>query len=142
MIKKEDCERALENMHCPIVNTMTEEMAYETLKRLIDEHFDEKGNVKAIANIFINGDEMKQLVDKAVDEFFDPEPYKFEDLKPNMWVWDDVEKKCNKIIEILENDEISFYYITESVSRYIVKLEENRFYPVTKAMCQEVKQND
>lgn len=56
-----------------------------------------------------------------------------------MWVWDDVKKKCSKIIEILENDEISFYYITENFSRYIVKFEENRFFPVTKAMCQEVK---
>lgn len=105
-------------------------------KELIHEHFDEKGNVKTIANIFINGDEMKQLVDKAVDEFFDPEPYKFEDLKPDMWLWDNVEKKCNKIIDINENDEIGFYYITESVSRYIVKFEENRFYPVTKAICE------
>lgn len=149
MIKKEDCERALENMHCPIVNTMTEEMAYETLKRLIDEHFDEKGNVKAIANIFINGDEMKQLVDKAVDEFFDPEPYKFEDLKPDMWVCDDKTKEVcyiefidkissnNGLIKILWIEYLKSHVNGEYMCQ--TKFEENRFYPVTKAMCQEVK---
>lgn len=40
---------------------MTEEMAYEILKRLIDEHFDENGNVKAFANIVID-----ELVGKEI----------------------------------------------------------------------------
>lgn len=62
------------------------------------------------------------------------QPYKFEDLKEGMWVWDDKDKKCNKIIGISENNEVAVYYITQSTSRYIVKFEENRFYPVTKAM--------
>ena len=60
-------------------------------------------------------------------------PYKYEDLKVGMWVWDEKEKKCNKIIEI-EGRNIDFYYITESIDRFIVEFEENRFYPVTKAM--------
>ena len=51
-----------------------------------------------------------------------------------MWVWDDKEKKCNKIIEI-EGRNIDFYYITESIDRFIVEFEEGRFYPVTKALC-------
>lgn len=50
-----------------------------------------------------------------------------------MWVWDDKEKKCNKIIEI-ERRNIDFYYITEDTHRYKVEFEENRFYPVTKAL--------
>ena len=62
------------------------------------------------------------------------QPYKFEDLKEGMWVWDDKDKKCNKIIGISENNEVAVYYITQSTSRYIVKFEENRFYPVTKAI--------
>ena len=61
------------------------------------------------------------------------QPYKFEELKKGMWVWDEKEKKCNKIIEI-EGRNIDFYYITESIDRFIVEFEENRFYPVTKAM--------
>ena len=62
------------------------------------------------------------------------QPYKFEDLKEGMWVWDDKDKKCNKIIGISENNEVAVYYITQSTSRYIVKFEENRFYPLTKAI--------
>ena len=58
------------------------------------------------------------------------QPYKFEDLEEGMWVWDDKDKKCNKIIGISENNEVAVYYITQSASRYIVKFEENRFYPV------------
>lgn len=50
-----------------------------------------------------------------------------------MWVWDDKDKKCNKIIGISENNEVAVYYITQSTSRYIVKFEENRFYPLIKA---------
>ena len=61
------------------------------------------------------------------------QPYTFEDLKPNMWLWDEKEKKCNKIIEI-EGKNIDFYYITESIDRFIVEFEEGRFYPVTKAL--------
>lgn len=43
-----------------------------------------------------------------------------------MWVWDEKEKKCNKIIEI-EGKNIDFYYITESIDRFIVEFEENRY---------------
>ena len=83
-----------------------------------------------------SGFKQSEIFKKLIEERFDPKPYKFEDLKVGMWVWDNVEKKCNKIIEILENEEISFYYITDNVSRYIVKFEENRFFPVTKAMIE------
>lgn len=59
------------------------------------------------------------------------QPYKFEELKKGMWVWDEKEKKCNKIIEI-EGRNIDFYYITESIDRFIVEFEEGRFFPVQK----------
>lgn len=39
-MNKKECEEALKYMHFPIINTMTEEMAYETLKKLIEEHFE------------------------------------------------------------------------------------------------------
>lgn len=96
------------------------------LLELIEEHFELDQNFNILEK---NYDELYDMV-------YDPKPYKFEDLKPDMWVWDDVEKKCNKIIDINENNEIGFYYVTESPSRYIVNFEENRFYPVTKALCE------
>ena len=39
-MNKDECEKALEYMHCPIINTMTEEMAYEILNNLINKHFE------------------------------------------------------------------------------------------------------
>lgn len=83
------------------------------------------------------------LIKQLIKEHFDPQPYKFEELHEGMWVWDDVEKKCNKIININtvklllptsnSDKKIGFYYITENPLRYIVEFEENRFFPVTKA---------
>lgn len=62
------------------------------------------------------------------------EPYKFEDLKPNMWVWDDLIKKCvqldedcfepNNVILILMHGN---YGYRESTRTFF---EENRFFPV------------
>lgn len=76
--------------------------------------------------------ELEVLMD-LIKEHFDTPPYRFDELKINMWVWDEKEKKCNKIIEI-EGRNIDFYYITESIDRFIVEFEENRFYHVTKAL--------
>ena len=70
-------------------------------------------------------------IKKYIDTNLLCKPYKFEDLEEGMWVWDDKDKKCNKIIGISENNEVAVYYITQSTSRYIVKFEENRFFPVT-----------
>ena len=77
-------------------------------------------------------EKIKTLQD-GLDAIKNPQPYKFEELKEGMWVWDEKEKKCNKIIEI-EGRNIDFYYITESIDRFIVEFEENRFFPVTKAL--------
>lgn len=65
-----------------------------------------------------------------------PQPYKFEDLKPNMWVWDEKENKCNKIISVTDDMQIEFYYIANDSTKYKVVFEENRFFPLTKAMNQ------
>lgn len=70
---------------------------------------------------------------QQLSRYENPQPYKFEDLKVGMWVWDDKERKYNKIIYIDENCKTNFYYITESISRYIVQFEDNRFYPVQMA---------
>lgn len=64
---------------------------------------------------------------QLINEHFDNPPFGFEELKSNMWVWDNEDKKYNKIIEI-NGDKISFYYITSDVMRYICKFEPNRFY--------------
>lgn len=78
-------------------------------------------------------DKYVDVIDGLIQYVFNPQPYKFEELKEGIWLWDEKEKKCNKIIEI-EGKNIDFYYITESIDKFIVEFEEGRFFPVTKAL--------
>lgn len=56
----------------------------------------------------------------------------YEDLKPNMWVWDDVNEDCIQIAKINEYGCIYWYgALTEYEAD---KFKENRFFPVTKAL--------
>lgn len=111
----------------------------EIIRDLIKEHFELLEVLKECGWSELTPKGLRVVIEagqynaKKLNELRNPQPYKFEDLKPNMWVWDDKEKKCNKIIEI-EGRNIDFYYITESIDRFIVEFEKNRFYPVTKAL--------
>lgn len=89
-------------------------------------------------------EQLKNCIDKAKElsdsndelrrHLYFIEPYKFEDLKPNMWVWDDLIKKCvqldedcfepNNVILILMHGN---YGYRESTRTFF---EENRFFPV------------
>lgn len=110
-------------------------------KNLINEHFDENGNARVIANIIIYEDKMKEIVDEAIKKIFNPEPYKFEELEKGMLVWDDKEKLCNLIYETRINcageQEIEFQFtiINLDGDEFLCDIfEEGRFYPVTKAL--------
>ena len=71
-------------------------------------------------------------IKQLIKERFEPHPYKFEDLKPNMWVWDDVNEDCIQIAKINEYGGIYWYgALTEYEAD---KFKENRFFPITKAM--------
>lgn len=63
-------------------------------------------------------------------------PYKFEDLKEGMWVWDDRLKACFLIKAIKPktywNIVVYANYLTDTLEE--LNFEENRFYPVSKAM--------
>ena len=116
----------------------------EIIRDLIKEHFELLEVLKECGWSELTPKGLRVVIEagqynaKKLNELRNPQPYKFEDLKPNMWVWDDKEKKCNKIIEI-EGRNIDFYYITESIDRFIVEFEEGRFYPITKALYEGLK---
>lgn len=163
MLTKEEYEKALNSFcdnckygyDCKIMKKYNGCVQMNTLNQLIKEHFDlvkkiewlkEEMTEPAFNLVFstqeflhnwYKGIQMysaeNSILKRKVSEYENPQPYKLEDLKPNMWVWDEKEKKCNKIIEI-EGRNIDFYYITESIDRFIVEFEENRFYHVTKAL--------
>ena len=122
MLIKEECEKAFKRLNGMIITSPFEEdlIDYNDLKKYDTQ----------LQNDFM--DDVMVFM-QLIEEHFNPQPYKFEELKKDMWVWDEKEKKCNKIIEI-EGRNIDFYYITESIDRFIVEFEENRFFPVTKAL--------
>lgn len=65
--------------------------------------------------------------------------YKFDDLKPGMWVWDDRLKACFLIKAIKPktywNIVVYANYLTDTLEE--LNFEENRFYPVSKAIKKE-----
>lgn len=100
---------------CPaIYDAFLDDDRYEThcmkMIRNLCEHFRVE-NEKGLQNIYLN------------------EPYKFEGLKPNMWVWDNKVKVCCQICDTLSFNKLSVNFHFEN----ILEFEENRFYPVQMA---------
>lgn len=60
------------------------------------------------------------------------QPYKFEDLKVGMWIWDSKDEVCCRIYDTLSFNKLSVTFHFES----IIEFEENRFFPV---WCANVK---
>lgn len=120
MLNKEECEQALMNI-CSSNSRIEDRKIF---KDLIDEHFKLVEKYNTLLTRF-----------NALEN---PQPYKFEDLKPNLWVWDKSKQRCLKIIERTSDclgsalikycngyDNQEIYYHDE--------FKENRFYPVQMA---------
>lgn len=148
MLSKEECERALENMHSQ-VDIETQWYSYDILKKLIDEHFKLKGKYSKILDEVIEIQKnnltdsymiglynglvtAKNIIldshanDELVNCIENIKPYKFEDLKEGMWVWDDIEKLICQI-ELISKNAIHRKYIDGTISDS--PFEENRFFP-------------
>ena len=111
MLTKEECKQALDI----IENGTTEFESYDLLPNGTYNEFDEQINI------------MKQLI----KEHFDPQPYKLEELHEGMWVWDDEEKEIIHIRSVIDG----FYFLAiEEEDVIYAKFEENRFFPLIKAM--------
>lgn len=63
------------------------------------------------------------------------QPYKFEDLKANMFIFDLVKNRVNKILEIFDADcGIPYLKLDDGFGEwFIIEFEENRFFPVQMA---------
>lgn len=89
------------------------------------------------------------VIEQLIKEHFNPQPYKREDLKKEMLIWDDELKKMCLIIDLyyydvtiayFDNDTFTGKYIPE---KDLVVFEEGRFFPLTKALqYQGVKDNE
>lgn len=76
------------------------------------------------------------IQDKLMGIIYLNKPYKFEDLKPNMWVWDNVAKECLYVVRPFITTGVRVKYFTclgicnlEKITLKI-EFEENRFFPV------------
>ena len=84
-----------------------------------------------------------KTLQNELDAIKNPQPYKFEDLKPNMWVWDDEEHELTKILEAYVTDENDDVYVKgvpivkhglHKFSWSYSVFKEGRFFPITKAL--------
>lgn len=150
MLSKEECEKALDSLRIFSLQNLNADLRAVTksnhvIETLIKEHFELVEHATQLQN---EVDYYKHEYYAMCDLFEKPQPYKFEDLKPKMWVWDNEDKKCKKIISILiidvENTNkgtlVKKYFIRFGYRN--IKFEENRFFPVTKAIQNEVKDDE
>ena len=112
--------------------TLNEKECEKALNRIVDDSFNKYCDYKT-QNAW-------GIMSKLIKEYFEPQPYKFEDLKPNMWVWDDKLKRCvncDPAKNSMGIDCIWYWYDYDfegELSEDYIEFEENRFFPITKAL--------
>ena len=89
-------------------------------------------------------DKYVDIIDVLIQYVFNPEPYKFEELKKGMWIWDDKGLycfECNPAISKNGTRCVTYnafwYNCGEDEDEFFEEydeFEEGRFFPVTKAM--------
>lgn len=129
MLTKEECEKAFKRLNGMIVTSPFEEdlIDYNDLKKYDTQ----------LQNDFM--DDVMVFM-QLIEEHFNPQPYKFEELKRGMWVWDDKFKDCMKIKIIFKpcksypNGSLKAYHDLNEETLNFIEFEEGRFFPVTKAL--------
>ena len=109
------------------------------------EHLTEDMCYNAWLNILMNPLSCAKELDilgSLIKEHFNPQPYKFDELKKGMWGWDDknemfilitfINKQFKKMhICLTEYDGFNDEYVNVEYTEYF---EEGRFFPITKAL--------
>ena len=146
MLSKEECLQALEHLKEYVNADNVDDMV--VFSRLIKEHFELVEKYNRLYDECPQKCEMlKQLqdeVDKYKHEYFamcdlfeNPQPYKFEDLKDGMWVWDNQLKWCFEVAEpivIEKYTDLKLFKVKNyDDSTTLMIFEDNRFYPVQMA---------
>ena len=151
MLNKEACERALQDLrkleredNFEKYNQVAPQVNCDVFGQLIEEYFKLVSKYKKLQKV-----NEKQTNIIRENAFFHVshnwlEPYKFEDLKVGMWVWDDKLNACFLIKELKPqsywNVIIYANYLTDTFEE--MHFEKNRFYPVTKVLCNGIKKNE
>ena len=90
-LTKEECTRALEQLSVN-VNPATDDNVF-TIIRLINGYFE-------LVEKYDELERTSYSLECELNDICNPQPYKFEDLKPNKWVWDDKYKTCYVIKKV------------------------------------------
>lgn len=133
MLNKEKCEKAFKRLNGMIVTSPFEEdlIDYNDLKKYDTQ----------LQNDFM--DDVMVFM-QLIEEHFNPQPYKFEELKKGMWVWDDKGLYCFECNPAISKNGTrcvtynSFWYNSgEDEDEFFEEydeFEEGRFFPLTKAL--------
>ena len=137
MLTKEECEEALFRFIRPYRASVKIQNAYydingedksieddsDVLYQLINEHFELVKENEELKNQLV---EIESRLSRVSTQENSNPPLKFEELKPNMWVWDNKYKEYIKL-SIINN---ILYYGNDEEYRFCdyIEFEENRFY--------------
>lgn len=139
------------------------------LEQLIKEHFELVELLKPHGYGMLSAEEFEHWIsyickhnadndmiimyqNEQLEQIKNPQPYKFEDLKVGIWVWDDKEKVCFQCNPMISTDMaqcvtyMSYWYNDgEDYDKFheeYDEFEENRFYPLTKALQYQGKEDE
>lgn len=108
------------------------EEKYKSIDFTLDKQFEHIEEIEKILDVC-----GIVAIKKRIKELTNPKPYKFEDLKPNMWIWDNVAKECLYVVRPFITTGVRVKYFTclgiwnlEKIKKLNIKFEENRFFPV------------
>lgn len=134
------------------------DIAISMFEQLIKEHFELVELLKPHGYGMLSAEEFEHWIsyickhnadndmiimsqNEQLEQIKNPQPYKFEELHEGMWVWDDKEKECIYITKTFISISgfnvftyLGIYQNLEELKKLDMLFEENRFYPVTKAM--------
>lgn len=174
MLTKEACERALQNLRMlerkdnfkKWGGQVAPQISCDVLDQLIKEHFELVENIKWLKeemtepafNLVFSTQEFlhnwykgiqmysseNAILKRKLSEYENPQPYKFEELKKGMWVWDDKSKCCFECNPAISTDMAQcvtynafWYNCGEDEDEFFEEydeFEEGRLFPVTKAL--------
>lgn len=120
-MNKQECENALYEIKYP-------SKEFYVFERLIEEHFELENKHLVVLKKY---DDLFTRYKKLVEI----KPFEFEDLRPNMWVYDDYRKTCLKIHDFYTcgNNKIFRYRSILTGQLIHERLEKNRLFPLSKA---------
>ena len=115
MLAREECEKACLYLlsHC-----------YETNAPAL-----ENGDKDKTYTFTPSGFKESEIFKRLIEEHFNPQPLKFEDLTPGMWVYDAPYEEIVRIKEI-ESNEWIFLECIKSNDLSSTFFQEERFYPI------------